>query len=84
MILFLLIGHESCWYKIAWAFLKPIGYNNMLHIDKKIRLQLYKPQKNFQKFERFHTCEVSYVFRNIVKIYFYSFKRYYIYFKFYI
>ncbi|XP_016770086.2 jouberin isoform X2 [Apis mellifera] len=51
-------GHESCWYKIAWAFLKPIGYNNILHIDKKIRLQLYKPQKNLQKFERFHTCEV--------------------------
>ncbi|XP_031364709.1 jouberin-like isoform X2 [Apis dorsata] len=51
-------GHESCWYKIAWAFLKPIGYNNILHIDKKIRLQLYKPQKNLQKFERFHACEV--------------------------
>lgn len=83
MILFLLIGHESCWYKIAWAFLKPIGYNNILHIDKKIRLQLYKPQKNLQKFERFHTCEVSYIFRN-VKIYFYSFKRYYVYFKFYL
>lgn len=53
------IGHEGCWYKIAWAFLKPIGRNNVTHIDKKVRLQLYKPRKSLKKFERFHACEVS-------------------------
>lgn len=33
------------WYKIAWAFLKLSSKNNELNINKKIRLQLYKPQK---------------------------------------
>ncbi|XP_050476893.1 jouberin-like isoform X2 [Bombus huntii] len=51
-------GHEGCWYKVAWAFLKPVGRNQVLHINKKVRLQLYKPRKNSQKFDRFHTCEV--------------------------
>ncbi|XP_017756430.1 PREDICTED: jouberin-like [Eufriesea mexicana] len=51
-------GHEGCWYKVAWAFLKPVGRNNVLHIDKKVRLQLYKPRKNLQKFQRLHTCDV--------------------------
>ncbi|XP_017881921.1 jouberin-like [Ceratina calcarata] len=51
-------GHEGCWYKVAWAFLKPVGRNNTVHVDKKVRLQLYKPRRNSQKFERFHTCEV--------------------------
>ncbi|XP_076663658.1 uncharacterized protein LOC143366443 [Andrena cerasifolii] len=51
-------GHEGCWYKIAWAFLKPVGRNSVFHIDKKVRLQLYRPRKNLKKFERFHTCEV--------------------------
>nr|XP_031830746.1 jouberin-like isoform X1 [Nomia melanderi] len=50
-------GHEGCWYKIAWAFLKPVGRNNVIHIDKKVRLQLYKPRKSLKKFERFHACE---------------------------
>ncbi|CAL7943597.1 unnamed protein product [Xylocopa violacea] len=51
-------GNESCWHKVAWAFLKPVGKNNVLHINKKVRLQLYKPRKNSKKFERFHACEV--------------------------
>ncbi|KAK9307479.1 hypothetical protein QLX08_002116 [Tetragonisca angustula] len=51
-------GHEACWYKVAWAFLKPVGRNEVLHIDKKVRLQLYKPRKNSHKFDRFHTCEI--------------------------
>ncbi|XP_076247325.1 uncharacterized protein LOC143187167 [Calliopsis andreniformis] len=51
-------GHERCWYKVAWAFLRPVGKSNILHVNKKVRLQLYKPQKTVKKFERFHTCEV--------------------------
>ncbi|KOX68073.1 Jouberin [Melipona quadrifasciata] len=50
--------HEACWYKVAWAFLKPVGRNQVLHIDKKVRLQLYRPRKNSHKFDRFHTSEV--------------------------
>ncbi|CAD1476593.1 unnamed protein product, partial [Heterotrigona itama] len=53
-----LLSHEACWYKVAWAFLKPVGRNQVLHIDKKVRLQLYRPRKNSHKFDRFHTCEV--------------------------
>ncbi|KZC09486.1 Jouberin [Dufourea novaeangliae] len=51
-------GHEGCWYKIAWAFLKPVGRNNVCHINKKVRLQLYKSRKSLKKFDKFHTCEV--------------------------
>ncbi|XP_012149204.2 uncharacterized protein LOC100881619 isoform X1 [Megachile rotundata] len=51
-------GHEGCWYKVAWGFLKPVGRNNVLHIEKKIRLQLYKPQKSLRRFDGAHTCEV--------------------------
>ncbi|XP_034190178.2 uncharacterized protein LOC117608732 [Osmia lignaria lignaria] len=51
-------GHEGCWCKVAWAFLKPVGRNNVLHINKKVRLQLYKPRQNLRKFENLHTCEV--------------------------
>ncbi|XP_015431262.1 PREDICTED: jouberin-like [Dufourea novaeangliae] len=52
------LGHEGCWYKIAWAFLKPVGRNNVCHINKKVRLQLYKSRKSLKKFDKFHTCEV--------------------------
>lgn len=58
-LFYLSTGHEGCWYKVAWAFLKPVGRSNVLHINKKVRLQLYKPQKNLQKFQRLHTCDVS-------------------------
>ncbi|XP_076280813.1 uncharacterized protein LOC143209283 [Lasioglossum baleicum] len=51
-------GHEACWYKIAWAFLKPVGRNNVVHINRKVRLQLYKCRKTTRKIERFYTCEV--------------------------
>ncbi|XP_078039789.1 uncharacterized protein LOC144471534 isoform X2 [Augochlora pura] len=51
-------GHEGCWYKIAWAFLKPVGRNSTVHTDRKVRLQLYKCRKTIKKFERFHACEV--------------------------
>ncbi|XP_063217241.1 jouberin-like isoform X2 [Bacillus rossius redtenbacheri] len=40
------LGTEGGWYKIAWAFLKPVGKNGVLNIDKKLRLQLYKPQSS--------------------------------------
>ncbi|XP_012063845.1 PREDICTED: jouberin-like [Atta cephalotes] len=51
------IGSEGCWNKIAWAFLKPVGTNSILHIDKKVRLQLYKPRRSFKKYGR-QKCEV--------------------------
>ncbi|KAG7205445.1 hypothetical protein KM043_007437 [Ampulex compressa] len=50
-------GNEGCWYKVAWAFLKPMGKDDAMHIDKKVRLQLYRPQRNYKKFGR-HKCEV--------------------------
>ena len=31
------------WHHIAWAFLKPVGANNTLNVEKLLRLQLYKP-----------------------------------------
>ncbi|XP_067206796.1 jouberin-like [Linepithema humile] len=51
------VGNEGCWNKIAWAFLKPIGNNNVQHVDKKVRLQLYKPKRNFKRYGK-HKCEV--------------------------
>ncbi|EFN85402.1 Jouberin [Harpegnathos saltator] len=48
---------EGCWHKIAWAFLKPLGCNDTLHTDKKVRLQLYKPRRSFKKYDR-RSCEV--------------------------
>ena len=51
-------GSEGCWYKIAWAFLRPVGTVGLLHINKKVRLQLYRPKKNFKKFGR-NKCEVK-------------------------
>ncbi|KAH0554042.1 jouberin-like [Cotesia glomerata] len=49
-------GGENCWYKIAWAFLKPVGANGVTHIDKFVRLQLYKPKRNSRRSIR-HRCE---------------------------
>ncbi|KAL6449343.1 hypothetical protein ACFW04_000746 [Cataglyphis niger] len=51
------IGKEGCWNKIAWAFLKPVGVNNILHTDKKVRLQLYRPRRSSKRYGK-HTCEV--------------------------
>lgn len=31
------------WRRIAWAFLKPVGANNILNVGKLLRLQLYDP-----------------------------------------
>ncbi|XP_015178660.1 PREDICTED: jouberin-like isoform X2 [Polistes dominula] len=50
-------GNEGCWYKIAWAFLKTVGTNNAIHVDKKLRLQLYRPQKSIRNFGS-RRCEV--------------------------
>ncbi|XP_072742892.1 uncharacterized protein [Anoplolepis gracilipes] len=52
------IGNEGCWNKIAWAFLKPVGVNNILHTDKKVRLQLYRPRRSSRRTYGKHTCEV--------------------------
>ncbi|XP_057329039.1 jouberin-like [Microplitis mediator] len=49
-------GGENCWYKIAWGFLKPVGRNGVAHIEKFVRLQLYKPKKNSRRSIR-HKCE---------------------------
>ncbi|XP_029161259.1 jouberin-like [Nylanderia fulva] len=51
------VGSEGCWNKIAWAFLKPVGTNNILHTNKKVRLQLYRPRRSSKRYGK-HTCEV--------------------------
>lgn len=50
---FLPMSHESLqrrkyqadlgWHKVAWAFLKPFGTNGTTHVNRKLRLQLYRP-----------------------------------------
>lgn len=52
-------GGENCWYKIAWAFLKPCGNSGKRHIDKQVRLQLYRPKRVAKKIPR-NKCEVNY------------------------
>jgi len=37
---------EKGWYNCAWAFLKLIGANNETNINKRCRLQLFKPPSN--------------------------------------
>ncbi|XP_044001616.1 jouberin-like [Aphidius gifuensis] len=49
-------GGENCWYKIAWAFLKPCGNSGKRHIDKQVRLQLYRPKRVAKKIPR-NKCE---------------------------
>ncbi|XP_015123606.1 jouberin [Diachasma alloeum] len=49
-------GAENCWYKIAWAFLKPVGRERRCHLNKQVRLQLYKPKRLMRKTIR-HKCE---------------------------
>lgn len=55
-------GFESGWHRIAWAFLKPCGPNNILNIDKRLRLQLYKPRhdKPYQGHSVCEKCDVSF------------------------
>ncbi|XP_048387522.1 jouberin isoform X2 [Stegostoma tigrinum] len=40
---------EGGWRKIAWAFLKLVGANGVLNIDRKLRLQLYYPPVKVKK-----------------------------------
>ncbi|XP_078068694.1 jouberin [Mustelus asterias] len=40
---------EGGWRKIAWAFLKLVGANGVLNIDRKLRLQLYYPPVKIKK-----------------------------------
>ncbi|XP_078398492.1 jouberin isoform X2 [Cetorhinus maximus] len=40
---------EGGWRKIAWAFLKLVGANGVLNIDRKLRLQLYYPPAKVKK-----------------------------------
>ncbi|XP_073483425.1 jouberin isoform X1 [Aquarana catesbeiana] len=37
---------ERGFHKIAWAFLKIVGANEVLNVDKKLRLQLYYPPRS--------------------------------------
>lgn len=50
-------GKSNGWHKIAWAFLKLIGKNDVLNINKKIRLQFYKPQRIVSKKYINNVCE---------------------------
>ena len=38
----------SNWQRVAWAFLKLVGANNALNVEKKIRLQLYYCQTHYK------------------------------------
>ncbi|XP_023246722.1 jouberin-like [Copidosoma floridanum] len=50
---------DSCWHKVAWAFLRPVGVGGARHVDKKCRLQLYRPKKGFRRLARDDDkCEV--------------------------
>lgn len=53
-------GKESCWYKVAWAFLRPIGVDGTDHVNKLVRLQLYRPKKTFIRMNKKTKCEVSF------------------------
>lgn len=48
----MLSGGGHCWYKIAWAFLKPHSSSGTSHMDKPVRLQLYKPKKSLHKTQK--------------------------------
>lgn len=53
----IIAGHASVgWYKIGWAFLKLCGKNNEPNINRKLRLQLYKPHKLLD--ENLQHCDV--------------------------
>lgn len=53
----LFAGRDACWYKVAWAFLRPIGVSGVHHVGKKVRLQLYRPKRSFRKSKN-TKCEV--------------------------
>ncbi|KAJ8687887.1 hypothetical protein QAD02_023682 [Eretmocerus hayati] len=38
---------DDCWWKVAWAFLRPVGSGGAHHVNKRLRLQLYRPQRSF-------------------------------------
>ncbi|XP_063719977.1 jouberin-like isoform X2 [Symsagittifera roscoffensis] len=44
-------GRSSNWMRIAWAFLQLVGGNRALNVEKKVRLQLFHPQKQFTSSE---------------------------------
>ncbi|XP_048514162.1 jouberin-like [Athalia rosae] len=52
------LGSDGCWQKIAWAFLRPIGISGVAHVNKKVRLQLYRPVKTSKKSGWIGKCEV--------------------------
>uniref|UniRef100_UPI00398EEB01 jouberin isoform X2 n=1 Tax=Pristiophorus japonicus TaxID=55135 RepID=UPI00398EEB01 len=43
------LNSDGGWRKIAWAFLKLVGANEVLNIDGKLRLQLYYPPAKIKK-----------------------------------
>ncbi|KAK3916070.1 Jouberin, partial [Frankliniella fusca] len=57
------LGTESGWHRIAWAFLKPRGANDILNIDKKLRLQLYKPRSEKTIRNNQNACDKCDVYR---------------------
>ena len=37
------------WHHVAWAFLKPVPSRQHSNLEKRLRLQLYKPQQSVSK-----------------------------------
>ncbi|XP_077145426.1 jouberin isoform X4 [Ranitomeya variabilis] len=48
---------EKGFHKIAWAFLKIVGANKVLNVDKKLRLQLYYPPSRARVASSTHVYE---------------------------
>ncbi|XP_039284436.1 jouberin-like [Nilaparvata lugens] len=41
------LGHDSGWHYVAWAFLKLVAVTGETNTEKKLRLQLYKPNVRY-------------------------------------
>uniref|UniRef100_A0ABD2XL80 C2 domain-containing protein n=1 Tax=Trichogramma kaykai TaxID=54128 RepID=A0ABD2XL80_9HYME len=50
---------DPSWYKVAWAFLRPVGVNGAQHVDKRVRLQLYRPKKSFWRCSTITTRRIN-------------------------
>lgn len=51
------LENQGGWHKIAWGFLKLVGTNDILNVEKKVRLQLYNPPK-YQFWKKINGLEV--------------------------
>ncbi|KAF2903475.1 hypothetical protein ILUMI_02709 [Ignelater luminosus] len=55
-------GTSKGWHKIAWAFFKPLGKNDISNLDKIARLQLYYPGKQLKVLPQ--VCDIFHWWKN--------------------